>query len=128
MNGEGLKMAMEEARAQLESIIEMVNALNNAETDEQREEAEQAIHEDPLEIRLKGEWSPGETPDAQEFVILLCTGGPAVRITGTLSNYHEPDSAQIECQDWFTPWEKLPVNTAEEEALIDYARCFYFGD
>jgi hypothetical protein len=30
------------------------------------------------------------------------TGGPAVRITGDLADYGEPETASIEYQDWFT--------------------------
>jgi hypothetical protein len=43
-----------------------------------------------------------------EFMILLCTGGPAVRIRGELDRYSEPEKPRIEYQDWFTPWQTLP--------------------
>jgi hypothetical protein len=34
-----------------------------------------------------------------------------------------------EFQDWFTPWQPLEGLSAEEnEALLDYLRCFYFGE
>ncbi|MDR6858912.1 hypothetical protein J2W96_005244 [Variovorax guangxiensis] len=42
--------------------------------------------------------------DDEEFEILLCTGGPTVRIVGDLDHHGEPDRARIEYQDWFEPW------------------------
>lgn len=43
-----------QAKAQLEGIIEMVEALEAAkEDDKAREEAKQAIHEDPLEVAVR---------------------------------------------------------------------------
>jgi len=36
---------------------------------------------------------------AVNLEILLCTGGPVVRIVGDLSQHHEPDSARLEYQD-----------------------------
>ena len=61
-------------------------------------------------------------------MILLCTGGPAVRIVGDLNEHGEPDTARIEYQDWFTYWERLPIKREQEDLLLDYARCFYFGE
>ena len=67
----------------------------------------------------------GERPALKR--ILLCTGGPAVRIRGDLGAYSEPNTAELEYQDWFTPWERLPTDSADEEILLTYARSFYFG-
>ncbi len=103
-------------------------------TDEEREnyhnedEARQAIAEDPLSVQFRSRWadSPAEM-EAEEFEILLCTGGPACRIVGELDR-GEPARARIEYQDWFTPWiEYLDMTGEEREALLTYARQFYFG-
>jgi len=57
------------------------------------------------------------------------TGGPAFRIVGRLDEHLEPETAVLEFQDWFTPWEPyVPASQAEEEALLWYAGLFYFGD
>lgn len=105
-------------------------------TDEEKKEyhdeeaARQAISEDPLEVSVRcSDWhTPGEESEANEYLVLLCTGGPAVRITGSLGAHAEPEDAQLEYQDWFTPWEKYYAITPEEEkALVSYARQFYFG-
>jgi len=126
--------AQDQARAQLESIAEMVKALREAEEagdNTAREQAEQTIHEDPLSVEVRSGWyvPGGEVAAPEEFQILLCTGGPAVRIRGTLGRFGEPDDARLEYQDWFTPWQPLEGLTAEEgEALLDYCRRFYFGE
>lgn len=124
--------AEQQAASQLESIKEMVAALEAAEEsrdDDAREEALNAIHEDPLSVEVRSGWasSPSEF-EAQEFQILLCTGGPAVRIIGELGQCNEPDRASLEYQDWFTSWERLPISKEDEEILLTYCRVFYFGE
>jgi hypothetical protein len=62
-------------------------------------------------------------------MILLCTGGPAVRIRGELDRYSEPEKPRIEYQDWFTPWQTLPGLSDEgNDALFEYSRQFYYAD
>ncbi len=104
-------------------------------TDEQCEEyndedkAREAIEQDPLAVSIRGGWySPGEEAEAEEYQILLCTGGPACRITGELDGYKQPESARIEHQDWGTPWTEYRISSEDEEIVLEYARCFYFGD
>jgi len=159
--------AKEQARTQLDSIIEMVKRLEHCQegckdredcelrekviieglgflyttdhrtpTDEEwgqyhnEDEARQAIEEGPLSIEVRSDWhTPDTAGDSDEFMILLCTGGPAVRITGGLDSYCQPDSARLEYQDWFTPWEHyLDTTSEEDEALLAYCQSFYFGD
>jgi len=90
--------------------------------------ARQVISEDPLSVQVRSGWADSpEEMEAEEFEILLCTGGPACRIVGELDR-SEPDCARIEYQDWFTPWERYADTSSEEdEALLTYAREFYFG-
>ena len=64
--------------------------------------------------------------EAAEFCILLTTGGPAVRIRGELDEYNEPRRAWLEVQDWFLPWTEYVC--ADSDVLLNYARCFYFGE
>jgi hypothetical protein len=90
------------------------------------EDARDAILEDPLSVQVRSGWTtPGDTMEAEEYEILLCTGGPAVRIVGTLNNRY-PDSAHLEYQDWFTPWARFNTTDSEEAALVDYASEFCF--
>lgn len=121
----------DQAEIQLESIKEMVSKLD-AEDDEVRESAEVRIHEDPLSVQVRNsEWQNASdymnsVPEPNEYKILLCWGGPAVRIVGDLDEYNEPDSADIQYQDWFTAWESLDINAEDEEALMEYARQFWY--
>jgi hypothetical protein len=118
--------AKDQARAQLKSIMEMVANLNT-DDDDQREEAIQRIQEDALSVEIRSGWTvPGSKMEAEEFRILLCTGGPAVRIIGELNEYHEPTNTRIEHQDWGTPWTDYPLDIDEEEAVVEYSRQFYF--
>jgi hypothetical protein len=122
--------AEQQARSQVESLAEMVAALRNAPNDEHREAAETAIQEDPLSVEVRGDWRAvgAESAKPSEFKIELCTGGPAVRIVGELNDYNEPESAFVQFQDWFTPWQLHPLNDAESEAVLEYCRQFYFAD
>jgi len=95
------------------------------------DEARQAIEEDALSVEVRSDWySPGssdaDTRPAQ-FCILLCTGGPACRIMGELDEHLEPHRAWLEHQDWGTPWTQY-YEPGIQEALLAYARCFYFGE
>lgn len=100
------------------------------------DKAREAIYKSPLSVEVRTGWfTPGNIDESpSEYCLLLCTGGPAVRIIGTLGNYSEPDTARIEYQDWGTPWEKLLPsefpNLSWEESdalLLSYARQFWYG-
>lgn len=124
--------AMSSGKATLDSIIEMVDALQKAEEegdDKAFEEADQAIQEDPLSVEVREGWkSPGGKADTEEFRILLGTGGPAVQIVGTLGMFNLPDKAELQVQDWFLPWKRVPTTSEQDEKLLTYCRRFYFGD
>lgn len=127
--------ASSQAIAQYEGVAEMVAKLKaaiDADDDEAAEAAREEIQSDPLSVQVRGGWhNPGDPEAAkpEEFKILLCTGGPAVRIIGELDGYGEPESARLQHQDWFTPWtdaDGLPDDS--EETLLAYCREFYFGE
>ena len=65
---------------------------------------------------------------ASEYEVLLCTGGPAVRIRGDLSGHFEPETVRLECQDWFIAWERISTDFGEAEALLRFVELFYFGE
>jgi len=145
----------QQARAQLESIREMIERLEHAnECSEDREEcslkielgsvsdsefetyhdsedARQAIEEDALSVEVRSGWytpPAGKGDDAPaEFCILLCTGGPACRIRGELDENLEPSRAWLEHQDWGTPWTQY-YEPGIQETLLEYARVFYYGE
>ncbi|MDD5355695.1 MAG: hypothetical protein PHY56_04120 [Candidatus Omnitrophica bacterium] len=71
-----------QAKAQLDSVLEMVLALEDAReanNDDAIEEAEQSIREDALDVEVRSGWHApdGERHKPEEYKILLCTGGPA---------------------------------------------------
>ena len=106
-----------------EELAELEDAAGDC-TDE--DEARDNIQEDPLEVQVRSDWTnPGETLEAGEFMILLCTGGPAVRIVGEL-NRGEPCRAWLEYQDWGTPWTQW--FGASSDTLCQYAANFFFGE
>lgn len=129
---------LSQAIAQFHSIVEMVSALRKSDspdsTDDARDAARQAIEDDALSVEVRTGWFNPYSRDADrapaEYCILLCTGGPAVRIVGNLSEHCEPESAVIEYQDWFKPWTRwTPGNSHNVESiLLDYARVFHFGE
>ena len=92
------------------------------------EQARQNIWEDPLDVSVRSDWhSLGGDSGNAEYKILLCTGGPAVRIIGNLNEHQEPETARLEYQDWGTEWAEYPLDSEQEEILLRYAReCYYF--
>lgn len=120
--------AREQAWSQLKSIKEMVAALDTRDNDE-REAAQQMIQEDPLEITVRTGWKSPNAKDGgpEDFCILLCTGGPAVRILGDLDENYQPIRPRLQFQDWFTSWEELICDESDQNALEMYCQQFYFG-
>jgi hypothetical protein len=91
------------------------------------DEARREIEEDALSVQVRSGWcSPGERMEADEYEVLLCTGGPAVRIVGDVCN-GSPSSARLECQDWFMPWTEA-MRGVDEDVLLAYVGCFWFGE
>lgn len=120
--------ALNNAQAFLDRIVSELADYNDKSGDEQetiREECEQ----EPLSVQVRTAWhNPGEEKPDREYNILLTTGGPALRIVGDLNQYGEPETARLECQDWFKPWSRVPTGTDEDEALNLYVSFFYFGE
>lgn len=121
-------------RATYENIVELLNAQVQAETEEEREEAEEALNNDPLSIQVRSGWvnvavacDDTQATTWDEYEILLTTGGPAVRIRGSLDEYGEPRSAFLQAQDWFTDWMTMNLTEAEQQDVLTYARWFYYG-
>lgn len=125
--------AKQQAKAQMESIMELVanyERAGNAEDDEAQEKIREEIRGDALSVEVRTDWhDPGcneEKPT--EGRILLCTGGPAVQIIVELNEYCEPEKARLEYQDWFTPWTHCPISNKESDALLIYCGQFWFGE
>ena len=126
--------AEEHAKRQLNSIVRLINALRKAEKSDNEdaiEKARQAIEEAPISAETRSGWHSPGTKDEEdvEYLILLSTGGPASRVYGELGEGNEPSTAAIQYQDWGTPWTTLrPLFEKQKKALLEYARCFYWGN
>ena len=124
----------EQAKAHLDNIRATVAALKeaNAEQDyDLAEDIELTIQEDALEVLVRDDWrAPGaERCNApEEFSILLSTGGPAVRIAGSLDINCLPSNVRLEHQDWFEPWQQYPLSPLDYKVVLEYASQHYFGD
>ncbi len=80
-----------------------------------------------LSVLVRSEWhEPGAEATYGQFEVLLCTGGPAVRILGELDSYREPYRPHLQYQDWGIPWTDHPE--ALTDALAWFAGQFYYGE
>lgn len=87
---------------------------------ESQDEALERLEENPLEVLYRSDWeSDASDLTPTEFAILLCTGGPAVRIRGNLDNNGHPSNAWVEYQDWGTPWTEL---SSYQSTALEYAQ------
>ena len=133
--------ARQQAGAQLASIEELVTCLEHAqECDDtacgadcphDEDTAREAIIDDVLSVEVRTDWHTVGAVEAckpTDYKILLCWGGPAVQIVGTLDAHNQPDSAELQYQDWFTPWIDYPLTSAQKQTLITYAQQFYFDE
>jgi hypothetical protein len=108
-----------------EELKELTDAAGDCES---QDDARQRIQEDPLSVEVRNGWrSLGDASGsgAEEFKILLSTGGPAVRIMGELDD-GEVTRAYLQVQDWGTPW--TDYTAADSDVLLAYCREFYFGE
>lgn len=88
------------------------------------EAAQEAITEDPLCLEVRSGWvAPGHLLEPEEAVLLLCTGGPAVRVLCDVRG-GELENPRVEFQDWYTPWQHLPLTESQCEAVETYIAHF----
>ena len=125
------EQAHEQAKVNLKIIVEFIQRLRAAQ-DAGDEAAEDAAREEiwylPLEVTVRSGWQrPGEAMEPEEYQILLATGGPAVRIVGDLDLWGEPATAVLQYQHWGIPWTEYPADGEEAQALLEFARQFYYG-
>lgn len=102
------------------------------------EEIEREVDERPLSVEVRSGWSVTSAQwTADEFRILLGTGGPAFQIVGEVSDYGEALNPQMQYQDWHQPWtsvgwcDDVVKDEFEGEgkaALHWFSNRFYFGE
>lgn len=119
-----IKEAMEAFRVLDETEVDSVEY--DGEIFEDADDLRQRIEEKPLGLAVRGGWyTPGgEKPDAEEFEILLSTGGPALRIFGDIGT-----AGSLQWQDWGEPWTDYVDTTDEEDAALSaFVNLFYLGE
>ena len=86
------------------------------------------VYEQPLEVSTRSDWQQSqEDYEASEFNILLCTGGPAVRIFGSCDDGY-PQNIELQHQDWFTPWETVHnVSDNQKDAMEWFCNFFVYS-
>ena len=97
--------------------------------DELREAIEQELTEGALSVQVgTDEWfNLGEVLEPNKFELLMCTGGPAMRVVGSLCRHGVPSNAVVEWQDWFKPWTPYNgANYAQKLALEWFCGLFCF--
>ena len=89
------------------------------------DEARENVQSDPLSVEVRSGWtSHGDTMTAEEFRIVLCTGGPHVEIRGEFDVHGQPYRAWMMYQDWGTPLTEY--FDVEGSTLLAYCQEFYF--
>jgi hypothetical protein len=129
-----IERAFANGRAWYAEIEQLVQRLETAEEQaihgpDETEAVRTEIEQGPLSVMVRDGWhQPGAQGDdgAEEYEILLSTGGPALRIYGKLDRYEQPSNAELQAQDWGTDWTRVP--DCDETVLLAYANCFYFGE
>lgn len=114
----------------LEDIRKAFATIDDSNDDAKADEARMNITYMALSVQTRGPWTlVGDTPVAGdgEYEVLLGTGGPACRVYGELSGYGEPETAELQWQDWGTPWERLRLSEQDQELILRFAREFYYG-
>ena len=130
---EDLASALRTARAALaewdeDNAQELADLKEAAGDCENHDDAHERVNEDALTVEVRNHWHTPGADDTKptDFRILLCTGGPAVQIRGEIDEHGEPERAWLEYQDWGTQWTRY--FDASQDTLLQYARCFYFGE
>lgn len=123
--------SLEQAEAYLSTISDLMARYNAAVEDDNFELVDIIIgecYELPLSCEVRSGWATHKSEFfPEEYRILLCTGGPAVQLVGELDKDGLANSATLQHQDWFEPWQNLPVAESDWTALLSFAQQFYFG-
>lgn len=107
-------------KTQFAANLEFANFLTYAPDELKEAQKEDSDGVDALEIATGKDFDGTKT-----FMILLGTGGPAMRIIGELNEYGEPITAKYQYQDWFTEW-TTAEGSEDNEIVLQYAREFSF--
>jgi hypothetical protein len=118
------------AFASIRVLVEALRTANENGDHQAVDDAHDAIYAHALSVETRSDWAAVHAPmAASEYRILISWGGPSVQLTGELNEHNEPSSAVLQAQDWFLPWRDWVSPDEDADAvLMEYARCFYFGE
>lgn len=133
--------AIDNAQGHLNSIVELHKAwmaLNAGEVEsvvidgDEYTDADRItdrVWESVLSAEVRDGWRNvgAKSNGAEEFRILLSTGGPACQIIGDL-NDGSPENVRIQHRDWGTHWTNLATSNEENLALAWFCGCFCFEE
>ena len=93
-----------------------------------QDQLRESVLNSALSVEFRSGWysSPEDETKAEEFKILLSTGGPALRVIGELDDYG-PVNPKLQYKDWGTPWIDFEITEDQQKALNWFCNCFYFG-
>lgn len=129
--------AISNARAWVQTIAEAMAAFEalqggdesasfDGEEFTSEDDLRQRIEEMPLSVQVREGWREpfADRGEPEEFLILLSTGGPALRIYGDIGGKHA-----LQWQDWGTPWTDYHDTTEEQDKAISaFVGLFYLGE
>lgn len=108
-----------------EELAELENAAGEC---KDQDEAETRIREDALCVEYRSGWTSDKSEfSADEFRILLCTGGPHVEIVGEIDHRGEPSRCWIVYKDWGTSGE-LTGADFDHDTVLRYCGFFISGE
>jgi len=118
--------ARSQAEGKLKSIMALMDKVHHAEYHDM-DAIEEEIFNSPLSVEVRSDWAtPGKDLVPMNYRLLMTTGGPAVKITGSLNEEGMPETAELEYQDWGTPWTTYPLNSEELQAILEFAQYFSY--
>jgi hypothetical protein len=132
--------AKECAKSTLEYVMELLKEFHQAlkreeslekedkkvKANDEPNENSDGVEQTSEEIRERIESSAYAIDVTRHYSLLLAGGGPSVRITGELDEHGGPETARLQYQDWFTPWEDLHLIPEERDALLEFVSMYYF--
>lgn len=85
------------------------------------------VKDNALSVEVRSTWTTNtESFEAEEFRIVLCTGGPHVEIRGNIGLHGQPEDPEVYSSDWFEGLQRFPL--ADYDALEWFCGLFYFGE
>jgi hypothetical protein len=124
--------AWRQAGYQLLHIMQLYHQWNAAERENNEQERDRIREEADCfaagGIAVQSGWTAPSNPlEAEHWRIDLSGGGPAVRLVGNFAQHGYATDAELQYQDWGTPWlEFRLLNDIERKAVSWYANTFYW--